>query len=150
MKLGRWWWILHSIYCTRIIITAAPWWPHLFLFNMRELLFEFCSLRWVWGLVRDHLEYVSDLSDLKGFSLTKAEDMGVIEFLRGYHSESQHYWLNSFVFNVQVLTVRKHFSLVESLNSFSFWSEKFMHRTVPLSEYGYQFILEFGEIFQLF
>lgn len=150
MKLGRWWWILHRVNCHRIIITATTWWAHLFLFNMRELLFEFGSLRWVWGLVRDHLEYVSDLSDLQGFSLTKAQDMGVVEFLRGYHSECQHYWLNSFVFNVQVLAVRKHFSFIKSLISFSFGSEKFMHRSVPLSEYGNQFILEFGEIFQLF
>jgi hypothetical protein len=75
--------------------------------------------------------------------------MGVVEFFRGYHSECQHNLLNSFIFYVQVLEVGEHFSLIKSLIPFVFRGEKFMHRSVPLTEYSYQFILMLSEIFQI-
>ena len=149
MKLRRWRRILHCIDCRRIII-GAPWGSHLLLFNMGEQLFYFSPLWWVWGFVWDHLENTLDLIDLEGFSLTKAKNMGVVEFLRGYHSECQHNLLNSFVFYVQVLAVRKQFCIVKSLVPFGLGVEKFMHWSVPFCEYGNQFILKFGKIFHLF
>jgi hypothetical protein len=93
------------------------------------------------------LEYVPNLGDTLGVPLTEAVNMCVIEFFRGYHSESQHYLLDSLVFYVLIFELCKDLSFVESCFVLA---EEVIQLREPLAKYGNQVILMLRKVFDIF